>query len=548
MPQFGQTQRKGYVYNQPFFWAISESADATFYANYMSDRGIKPGAEFRYILNERSQGTFMLDGFKDQKTDDGGESSINYGYRDDGEEVLRTNHDRYWFRMSHHQAAPLGFFAKLDLDIASDQDYLRDFQEGYMGYEDSDEYFREAFHRQLNDYNDPVRTNRLNLNRLWPKFSFNFEPRWNDDTRRDANTSETLQRLPFISFDGEKQKILTSPLYFDLESQYDYFWRDSGTRGQRLDVHPRYYLPFRVAKYATFEPSVGLRETSYRLDKSSFDEQPDTHRWSHRELFDTGTELFTEIERVFNLEDRLFEKIKHRIRPQITHEFITHTNQGDLPRFDTIDRIDETNQITYALINTLTSKSKTLVAKRSGSQLPDERDGESQTAVHYRYNDFFRLEVAHGYDFERSSRSFLPIAGRLDLTPRQYVRIHADAQYSVYEKEFLSHNIQGTLNDSRGDELHMNYRYQQSTEETEETETQKNIQSISGKIKVQLTDYLSINAENSYNFETDQRLQTAGGFTYKEQCWALDFQYTNKPNDWEVGIKIALTGLGEIEY
>jgi len=545
MPEFGETGRKGYLYNQPFFWAISESADATFYANYMSDRGIKPGAEFRYILNERSQGTFMLDGFKDQKTDDGGESSDRYGYYDAGEQVLRTNHDRYWFRMSHHQAAPLGFFAKLDLDIASDQDYLRDFQEGYMGYEDSDEYFREVFHRQLNDYNDPVRTNRLNLNRLWPKFSFNFEPRWNDDTRRDANTSETLQRLPFISFDGEKQKILTSPLYFDLESQYDYFWRDSGTRGQRLDVHPRLYLPFRVKKYATFEPSVGLRETSYRLDKSSFDEQPDTQQWSHRELFDTSTELFTEIERVFNFEDRLFEKIKHRIRPQITHEFITHTNQGDLPRFDAIDRIDETNQITYALINTLTSKSKRPVAKSFGSQLPGERDAESQTAVDYAYNDFFRLEVMHGYDFERSSRSFLPIAGRLDLTPRKYVRIHADAQYSVYENEFLSHNIQGTLRDGRGDELHVDYRFEQSTDDTE---TEKDIQSIFGKIKVKLTEQLSVNAENKYNFETNQRIQTAGGFTYAAQCWLFDFKYTNTPNDWSVGFKIGLTGLGEIRY
>jgi LPS-assembly protein len=215
MPEFGQTERKGYLYNQPFFWVISESSDATFYANYMSNRGIKPGAEFRYILNERSQGTLMLDGFKDRKTDDGGESSIRYGYRDDGEQVLRTNDERFWFRMSHHQAAPLGFSAKLDLDIASDQDYLRDFQEGYMGYEDSDEYFRKVFHRQLDDYNDPVRTNRLNLNRLWPKFSFNFEPRWNDDTRRDINTSETLQRLPFMSFDGEKDPLAsksTQPL------------------------------------------------------------------------------------------------------------------------------------------------------------------------------------------------------------------------------------------------------------------------------------------------------------------------------------------------
>ncbi len=545
MPEFGETGRKGYLYNQPFFWAISESADATFYANYMSNRGIKPGAEFRYILNERSRGTFMLDGFNDDKTDEGGQSSNDYGYRDAGEEVLRTNESRYWFRMSHHQPAPVGFFAKLDLDIARDQDYLRDFRKGYMGYEDSNDYFRKAFNRQLDDYNDPVRTNRLNLNRLWPKFSFNFEPRWNDDTRRDINTGETLQRLPFMSFDGEKQKILATPFYLDLESQYDYFWRDSGTRGQRFDVHPRFYIPFRVIKYATVEPSVGLRETAYRLDKNNFDDQPDTDQWSHRELFDTRLELFTEMERVFNIEGQLYERIKHRIRPQIRHEFIPDSKQGDLPRFDAIDRIDETNKITYSLINTLTSKLKPVGTGTTGPQLASRRGSQRQTAVGYQYNDFFRLAVEHSYDFEKSKRPFSPILAKLDVSPARYVRLDADAQYSVYENEFLSHNIQGSLWDRRGDELYVDYRYEKTAKETE---IEQDIQSISGKIKVQLTDYLSINAENSYNVETDQRIRTAAGFTYTAQCWSFGFKYTDTPNDWEVNFKIALTGLGEIDY
>jgi LPS-assembly protein len=545
MPEFGETGRQGYLYNQPFFWAISESADATFYANYMSNRGVKPGAEFRYILNERSQGTFMLDGFKDSKTDDGGKSSNDYGYKDDGEQVLRKNKDRFWFRGSHHQAAPLGFSAKLDLDIASDQDYLRDFQEGYMGYEDTDDYFRNVFHRQLDDYNDPVRTNRLNLNRLWPKFSFNFEPRWNDDTRRDINTSETLQRLPFMSFDGEKQKILASPFYFDLTSQYDYFWRDSGTRGQRLDVHPRFYKPFGIKTYATVEPSIGLRETGYRLDKHSFENQPDTQQWAHRELFDTRLELFSEIEKVFDLNGTLFEKIKHRIRPQVTHEYIPDSKQGDLPRFDRIDHIDETNMISYALINTLTSKSKTHKAKQAEMQPAGKKDGQPQTAADYVYDDFFRLEVANGYDFERSRRPFLPIAARLDFVPGKYIRTHADAQYSVYENEFLSHNIQGSLWDNREDELSVVYRYQKKSKEEG---ADKDIQSISGKIKIRLTDYLSVNGENSYNFEKDQRNKTGGGFTYKAQCWSFDFKYTDTPDDWQVGFNIALTGLGQISY
>ncbi|MBT8331245.1 MAG: LPS assembly protein LptD, partial [Deltaproteobacteria bacterium] len=512
---------------------------------YMSNRGIKPGAEFRYYLSEQSKGTFMLDGLHDDKVDVGGDSSNDYGYRDAGEEVLRSNNNRYWFRMSHHQPVPLGFSAKLDLDIVRDQDYLREFQIGYMGYDETNDYFRKVFNRQLDDYNDPIRTNRLNLNRLWPKFSLNFEPRWNDDTRRDTNTSGTLQQLPLLSFDGAKQKILTSPFYFDLASQYNYFWRDSGTRGQRLDLQPRLYLPFRVQNYLTIEPSAGYRQTLYGLDKDNFEDQPDADRWSHRELFDTRLDFFSEINKVYAFEGQLFEKVKHRIRPQITHEFISNSRQRSLPRFDANDRIDETNKISYSVINTLTSKSKVAAAEASSPKLPVKRGSQRESNADFQYNDLLRFEVAHSYDFKKSKQPFAPIFARLDVFPGKYVWIDADARYSVYDNRFLAFNVQGSVWDSRGDELYIDYR---SEQESEETGVEEDIQSIYGKIKIQLIDSLSINAENEYNFETQQRIKSGAGFTYTSQCWSFDFQYINEPNDWKVGFSIELIGLGSIGY
>jgi LPS-assembly protein len=348
-----------------------------------------------------------------------------------------------------------------------------------------------------------------------------------------------------MSFDGEKQKILASPLYFDFGSQYNYFWRDSGTRGQRLDVYPRFYLPLRIKNYATVEPSAGFRETGYRLDKSNLDDSADTQKWSHRELMDTRIDLFTEIESVFNLDSGRFEKIRHLIRPQVTHEFVTHSNQTDLPQFDPIDRIDDTNRITYSLINTLTSKSRTLAAKKAGPDLAGNRGAQRQTSVDNAYNDFFRLEIEQSYDFERSRKPFSPIFAKLDISPGKYIWFDADAQYSVYENEFLSHNIQASFWDNRGDELYVDYRYEKSTAEME---TNEDIQSIFGKITLQLTDRLALSGENSYNLETNQRIQTTGGFNYQAQCWLFEFKYKDKPDDWEVGFKIELLGLGGIGY
>ena len=546
VPELADSDRKGKEYRQPFFWAISDSSDATFYADYMTKRGLKAGAEYRYILSERAKGTIMLDGLHDQKVDDGtGQSNDRYGYEDDPKDVLRTNEDRFWLRASHHQQLPHEIAAKLDLDIVKDQDYLREFREGYTGYDDTETYFLKAFNRQLNDFNDPYRVNRLNVNRIWPKFSFNFEPRYNDNTQRDSNTSQTLQRLPFIGLDGEKQKILDSPVYVDLESQYNYFWRDKGPRGQRVDLHPRWYLPFRAADYLTVEPSVGLRETAYWMDKENFDNEYDNHQWPHRELFDTRVDVFTEISKVFDLQGQTVEKIKHTIRPQVTHDYIPGSHQSGLPSFDPIDNIHKTNQITYSLTNTLTSKSKKPKKKPSVTAPPEEPNGPDREPVDYQYQDFFRFKVGQSYDFEKSKKEFSPIAAKLNITPGRYVEIDADATWSVYDAELLSHNVQASFWDHRGDKLEVNYRY---AEKSKEIENPEDIQSIIGKLTVPLTDRLSILAEHQQNIEKNLRIRTAAGFSYEAQCWSFDFKYTDEPNDRIFAFKVNLFGLGGFGY
>jgi len=175
-PQGGNSDRWGVYYNQPFFWAIDKSTDATFYGNYMNFRGLKPGVEYRYYLDEGSKGTWMLDGYRDEKIDDGtGDSSKQWGFDDGDRIVLRKNRDRYWMRGSHRQKMPWNIQAKLDVDIVSDQDYTREFKKGYMGWQDSKKYFEKVFNRDLDDFNDPIRTNQLNFNKLWSSHSLNAQ-------------------------------------------------------------------------------------------------------------------------------------------------------------------------------------------------------------------------------------------------------------------------------------------------------------------------------------------------------------------------------------
>ena len=528
-PQIGYSDRKGGEYVQPLFWAINESSDATFYAHHMSRRGEKLGLEYRYVLDEQSKGTLMVDFLDDRQVDDGSPGSEKWGYEGDG--VLRPNSDRYWFRMKHDQPMPQGFFARLDIDYVSDQDYFSEFKEGYTGFNETEKYYLKEFGRGFDAYDDPVRLNRFNVNRNWPLYSFNAELRWYDDV---INT--TLQRLPVITFDGSKQKISTSPFYFDLGSEYTYFYSEDGPRNHRMDIHPRFYLPYNVRNFFTIEPSVGLRETVWHFDKmeySSSDKKTLT-----RELYDIKVDLSSEVYQVFNIEGKSVDRIKHIIRPQIIYDYIPEKDQSELPSLDGIDRIGRVNLITYSLTNTLTSKSKknTGEIKDLSTDKP-AADGNYEPPM-YDYNEFLRFKLQQSYDINKEKEDdpepFSPIHGELELYPIRYFSVKADADWSHYDSNFRSRNVAATLWDMRGDKLSVDYRYQRDASETVYT-----------NLGLKISDRLSMRGEYERNIFDNKDLKYGFGFLYETQCWSFDFNLT-KEEDVSFIFMITLYGIGEI--
>ena len=552
LPEGGISDRWGTYYNQPFFWAINESSDATIYGHYLNDRGLRFGMEYRYYLDDWSKGTWMADGLDDRKIDDGiGNASEKWGFEDSGTDILRENHDRYWFRGSHYQKMPLGVQAKLDVDIVSDQDYTRDFKKGYMGWEESKSFFEDVFKRDLDDYNDPIRTNRLNFNKTWSLYSLNAQLRYDlDSTLRNTDKADVnLQQLPIIEFDGVKQRIATSPFFYNLNSQYVYYWSREGKRTQRIDAHPRLYLPIKLKPFINVEPSVGARGTLWRPDRREFG--PDDKKFYHRELYDTRLDIFSEFYRVFHTPDETITAFKHTIRPRIIHDFIPDIDQSDLPNFDAVDRIDNENLLTYSLTNVLTSKTR----KNGSLNFTHRTDQVSAAAVDsgsdFSYNDFLRFELEQSYDIneakdEDSDRPFSPISARLDLFPGNYVSVDADALWSVYDTRFLSHNIAASLWDLRGDKLSLEYRYTRDADEISSNPAQ----SLYVDLRVKVTDRLSLSGNYEYNFLDNTHVQTEIGLNYRTQCWSFDASITDttgvdNSQNLDFEIKVNFFGLGE---
>ncbi len=534
-PRFGYSSRKGVEYDQPFFWAIDDNSDATFHAHIMGKRGLLVGGEYRYMLQGESQGAAMFDVLDDRKVDDGqGNNSDYWGY--DNDKYLRPNQDRYWFRMKHDQQLPEDFFARLDLDIVSDQDYLREFKSSFGGFDDADEYFLREFGRDLDEYDDPVRVNSLNISKYWNLYSLNAEGRWYDDVnkRRHSDTDDTLQKLPYVSFAGLRQPVLDSPFVFDLESEYTYYFREDSFTGHRADIAPRLYLPLKFLDVLAVEPSVGVRETVWHID--DWDDYEEDETSFSRELLDARLDLSTELARAYQVDSESTDSVKHSIRPQIVYEYVTPSNQDDLPEFDEIDRIDRASIVTYSITNTISTRYK-LPERTAEPGAGTDGGTDAAPAATYGYQPIGRFKIEQGYDFNETEqdRPFTPITAKLDFAVARRLVLESDVSWNTYDNWFERYSTAVKAWDERGDRIFVEHRY-----------TRDRSESLYGDLILKLHERVSMFGEYERDVKDNETVLYGMGLLYMASCWSLDFGYSREEDDIQYAVSINLYGLGTL--
>ncbi len=535
-PEVGASDRQGFFWDQPLFWAISGDSDATFYSRYMSERGVKGGLEYRYASTDTSFGAIMADGLQDRKIDDGTqEATEKWGY--DGDAYDRPNTDRYWLRAKVDQDLPWGTKAHLDLDVVSDQDYLVEFREGLSGYNVSRNYFLETFGRDLDTYDETTRTNQLNINRAWSRFSLNGNLVWNDNVtaRRWEAQDDTLQQLPSITFAGIKQQAFDSGIYWNLNSEYAYFYSQDGVRGQRADLYPRAYLPLKWRNYLSVEPSVGWRQTAYAMDRQE-DESLD--RTNYRQIFDARLDVSTEFSKVMGSPVAAVDRIRHSIKPRAVYEYIPGQDQSDLPFLTDIDRIAEANRVTYSLNNLFTARKARPSRSPAAAGDPDdartEGHGLPQT---FDYHRFCRFYLEQTYDInaarEDQPQPFSDLYGELDFNLGRYFALNSNASFDTYAALFSSYNVGTAVADGRGDRFWVEHHYDRDLYE-----------SVRATLTVSLTDRLAVRGEYERNLLDKTDIIKGAGFLYTAQCWSVDFFYAVEGEDNRFSFSINLMGIG----
>jgi len=527
-PYVGYSQEKlGLDVDIPFYWAISDSYDATLYNRYMSMRGLQEGLEFRYHPSSSSYGLFYGDFLKDQWT---GTDNLNGIPR-----TWTEKQDRWSWYWSHETTFEPGFYFRADLMRISDIYYFRDFSshnyylDHYAGSL-SRPFQKISFvgNELLTSYDSTAR-----IVKQWRNFNLTALTQFTENLTTTSN-AETLQRYPEITFTGFKQPLFGTRLNGELTSLYGYYYRDYGVKGSAFDVYPKVSLPWAFGSYATVTPELGVRETLW--DASSNNPAvPGTS--SGRTLYTLSLGAATEVFRIFNPDWGSIQKVRHAIKPEVTYYYVPFVDQATRPDF--VTGVDSSNGITYALTNTLIGRTA------------DEKGNVT-------YLELTRLKLSQTYNITSPvifstttiptipptpltalpadpTATFSPLFIELDINPYQYLGFTNRSAYDFNTTSWAQINQDIALKDNRGDSLAFIYRY-----------TKNSVESAGIAARIRTTNSLDVFAGLRENLFDRTTLEKTIGFEFRSQCWAVEVSYSDLVNDRTFMILFSLSGFGRV--
>jgi LPS-assembly protein len=520
-PAVGYSNRNGAQVEVPFYWAISDQMDATFYEQYMSERGYMQGLEYRYVAEDDSKGVYLYDILPDDK------KAKDLNDSDDIElsPFERTNSTRYWLRSRTNQQLPLGIRAKLDTDYVSDQDYLKEFQGSLFGYRGRPDLVSD-FGRPMDEIQSPTRRSALRLDRDRPDYSLQALSAYYE--RPEAPSVDTTpQPLGALHFSLLPRSIPRSPLFVRFDSDLDYVWRQDGPGGQKLSMTPNVSYPMWLGRYVAFEPSVTYKKTEQR-----FDDPIQATRTLSRDAFGYQTRVSTVLDRVYDVHWGQATKLRHKFQPSLIYEYQGNGDSDPYqPWFDPADKEDALNRVFLSLENFLDARTE----KKKGGEVS--------------YEQWLYFNLLQGYNLKEARRSeetggerrpFEPLTGTLTLTPYRSLYFDAEVQWDYYESNVplaevsLSWAIQRS--GGRTDLIGLDYQY--TRDATEGLYLYGHVNLIYG---------FSVGGTLSQNLSSNTAVQESIYLDYQSQCWGVRVVGESVEGVNSFMVLFRLLGLGSLE-
>lgn len=302
VPTIGFDNVLGVQYRQGFYWALSPSQDLTIAPQILSKRGQGGDVTYRYVLNRRSRGTWLLNAFNDTKADQA-RAQVTGGH-------------------VHHVQDDLLIQAKVN--YATDRRLLRDLSASGIS-------------RAL-----PSQESVLNVTRRLPGGAAYLRAQYLQPL--DSGGRDTFQRLPEIGHRYGRRLTVgaeTVSLDIGLDSTFVHFAREQGFHVSRFDVMPALAVQgLHLGHMIGLRPQFKIREVLYSRGQAQNDARD-------RGTFWLGLEAVSNVSRGFQVGNG--HRLRHTIEPRVFYEYVPATRQTDLPQIDATDNLLKKNLMTYSL-------------------------------------------------------------------------------------------------------------------------------------------------------------------------------------------------------
>lgn len=363
-PRFGISNRRGFQYVQPFFWKINKSQDLTLTFDLESSARIGLIGDYRYMMSRDAAGRLSVSYFNESLGGDRQQDIVD-------PETLAdpTIPENRWSVIGQHrQSGPWGSALYVKPFLVSDSLFLREM---------NTLTFLPA--RALDLTTLRYTTSEIGGLKFFDDGFLKAEAVWYQDL---IQAQEIVpQALPRVSL-LKTLSLLDGNLRLGLNAQGVYYYREEWASGGRIDIAPEATVPFQLGPYGFGSVRLILRETAYLLSDNQIPDWPpvdgvrptrEVASFQNRETLQLQADFRSELARVFDVEQGDFLKLKHVVQPYVAYTYIPDVHQEDLPLWDSLDRINARNLITYGVSTKFLGK-----FRRGGTATARVPTGESE--------------------------------------------------------------------------------------------------------------------------------------------------------------------------
>ena len=501
-PNIETGSENGFDFAQPIYWNIAPNYDATITPRYIQKRGASVAAEFRH-LNQWSY-TEISGGYltNDKGGDDEDDIDPLTG------QPRHLGEDRHLYQISHSGGINRPWSTFLDLNYASDEDYIRDL--GNLSQADISQTHlqrRASIGYQTKHWNYRLRTQDYQVITRGLADQYSLEPE--------------------ISVDGYYR--FENSLVLELKNRYSIFDHSNpslvtGSRN-RLD----YSLGWdKRWTWGYIKPQVNFKHISYSLDAGQNMTLADSDPSISVPVYSVDAGMF--FERDFNW----LTDFQQTLEPRLFYVKSNFEDQSALPDFDTSaftpsysqlfsdtrfsggDRIADNDRLTIGL----TSR---FINKTTGQERFRVSIAQS---IFYKDRRVTIMQNNSVNEIAELTRDQSPLAVEMAARFTGNWHFTGDLIYDNRDNEVDKASIGMRYNDNQSRLLNLTYRHnRQLARIFDSTDIDQDIEQVDISAYVPTGNNFNWVGRWNYDFTNERELETFAGFEYNNCCWRASLEF-----------------------